>query len=80
MSERDARPPEGGSSISRVGSRGIVGREDPWFRERLESVWRRIDRGELVRFARDLVRTPSVFHPEDPEGNEACICTWQARE
>lgn len=78
MSEWDARPPEGGSSISRVGSRGIVGREDPGFRERLESVWRRIDRGELVRFARDLVRTPSVFHPEDPEGNEARVARYVA--
>ena len=68
--------------MSRVGSRGIVGRdvgrEDSRSRERLEAVWRRIDRGELVRFTRDLVRTPSVFHPEDPEGNEARVARYVA--
>jgi succinyl-diaminopimelate desuccinylase len=78
LSERDAKPPEGGSSISRVGSRGVVGQEDPGFRERLETVWRRIDRDELVRFVQDLVRTPSVFHPEDPEGNEAWVARYVA--
>lgn len=68
--------------MSRVGSRGIVGRdvgrEDSRSRERLEAVWRRVDRGELVRFTRDLVRTPSVFHPEDPEGNEARVARYVA--
>ena len=38
--------------------------------EYLEAVWRRIDRGELIRFTRDLVRIPSVFCPNDPEENE----------
>ncbi|HKH77802.1 MAG TPA: ArgE/DapE family deacylase, partial [Rubrobacteraceae bacterium] len=37
----------------------------------LEAVLHRIDRDELVRLTRDLVRIPSVYHPEDPEGNEA---------
>ncbi len=37
----------------------------------LEAVLRRIDRDELVRLTQDLVRIPSVYHPEDPEGNEA---------
>ena len=78
MSERDARPPEGGFSMSHVGSRGIVGREDSGSRGRLEAVWRRIDRGELIRFARDLVRIPSVFRPEDPDGNEARVARYVA--
>ena len=37
----------------------------------LEAVLHRIDRDELVRLTQDLVRIPSVYHPEDPEGNEA---------
>ena len=78
MSERDAEPPEGGFSIGHVGSRGIVGREDSGSRGRLEAVWRRIDRGELIRFARDLVRIPSVFRPEDPDGNEARVARYVA--
>jgi succinyl-diaminopimelate desuccinylase len=78
LSERDAEPPEGGFSIGHVGSRGIVGREDPGSRGRLEDVWRRIDRGELIRFARDLVRIPSVFRPEDPDGNEARVARYVA--
>ena len=78
MSERDAEPPEGGFSIGHVGSRGIVGREDSGSRGRLEAVWRRIDRGELIRFAQDLVRIPSVFRPEDPDGNEARVARYVA--
>ena len=78
MSERDAEPPEGGFSIGHVGSKGIVGREDSGSRGRLEDVWRRIDRGELIRFARDLVRIPSVFRPEDPDGNEARVARYVA--
>ena len=78
MSERDAEPPEGGFSKGHVGSRGIVGREDSGSRGRLEAVWRRIDRGELIRFARDLVRIPSVFRPEDPDGNEARVARYVA--
>ena len=78
MSERDAEPPEGGFSIGHVGSRGIVGREDSGSRGRLKDVWRRIDRGELIRFARDLVRIPSVFRPEDPDGNEARVARYVA--
>ncbi len=46
--------------MSHAGSKGIVGREYSGFRERLEAVWRRIDRDELVRFAQDLIRIPSV--------------------
>ncbi len=78
MSERDAEPLEGGFSIGHVGSKGIVGREDSGSRGRLEDVWRRIDRGELIRFARDLVRIPSVFRPEDPDGNEARVARYVA--
>jgi succinyl-diaminopimelate desuccinylase len=78
LSERDAEPLEGGFSIGHVGSKGIVGREDSGSRGRLEDVWRRIDRGELIRFARDLVRIPSVFRPEDPDGNEARVARYVA--
>ena len=55
-----------------------MGREDSGSRGRLEAVWRRIDRGELIRFARDLVRIPSVFRPEDPDGNEARVARYVA--
>jgi succinyl-diaminopimelate desuccinylase len=55
-----------------------VGREDSGSRGSLEAVWRRIDRGELIRFARDLVRIPSVFRPEDPDGNEARVARYVA--
>ncbi len=78
MSEPQAEPPEGGFSIGNVGSRGIVGRGDSGSRGCLEAVWRRIDRGELIRFARDLVRIPSVFRPEDPDGNEARVARYVA--
>ena len=78
MPKRDARPPEGNSSISYVGPKGVVGHEDSGFRERLEAVWRRIDRDDLVRFARDLIHIPSVFRPEDPDGNEARVAHYIA--
>ena len=38
--------------------------------ELLETVWDLIDPEKLVRLARDLVRIPSVYRPEDPSGNE----------
>ncbi|MBA3793453.1 MAG: M20 family peptidase, partial [Rubrobacter sp.] len=38
--------------------------------ELLEAVWGSIDREELVRLARDLVRIPSVYRPEESAGNE----------
>lgn len=38
--------------------------------ELLEAIWGSIDREELVRLARDLVRIPSVYRPEEPAGNE----------
>ena len=44
----------------------------------LEAVLRRIDRDELVRLTQDLVRIPSVYHPEDPEGNEARVAEFVA--
>ena len=36
-------------------------------RELLEAVWRRIDRDELARLTQELVRIPSVYHPEEAE-------------
>jgi succinyl-diaminopimelate desuccinylase len=40
------------------------------FQRVLEDVLGRIDRGELVRLTQELVRIPSVYRPEEPEGNE----------
>jgi len=41
------------------------------FRRVLGDVLSRIDREELVRLTQELVRVPSVYRPEDPDGNEA---------
>ena len=38
--------------------------------KRLQKVWNRIDRDELVRLTQKLVRIPSVYRPEEPVGNE----------
>jgi succinyl-diaminopimelate desuccinylase len=48
---------------------GVAHREE--FDRLLGAVLHRIDRDELVRLTQDLVRIPSVYHPQDPEGNEA---------
>jgi succinyl-diaminopimelate desuccinylase len=48
------------------------------FRELLEAVWHRIDREELVRLTRELVRIPSVYCPGDPEGNEERVARFLA--
>ena len=79
MSEQDAESPEDGSLAEREGSR-ITERAagDCEFLERLEAVWERVDRAELIRFTRDLVRIPSVFCPGTPEGNEARAAQYVA--
>jgi succinyl-diaminopimelate desuccinylase len=79
LSEQDAESPEEGSLAEREGSR-ITERAagDYEFLERLEAVWERIDRAELIRFTRDLVRIPSVFCPGTPEGNEARAAQYVA--
>ena len=43
------------------------------FQRLLEDVLNSIDREELVRLARELVRIPSVYRPEEPDGNEARV-------
>jgi succinyl-diaminopimelate desuccinylase len=43
---------------------------DPRFRDLLDAVLRRIDREELARLARELVRIPSVYRPDEAGGNE----------
>lgn len=48
------------------------------FQSLLEDVLNRIDREELVRLARELVRIPSVFRPEEPDGNEARVAGFVA--
>jgi succinyl-diaminopimelate desuccinylase len=51
---------------------------DTGFRELLEAVWRRIDREELARFTRELVRIPSVYRPEEAEGSEERVARFLA--
>jgi succinyl-diaminopimelate desuccinylase len=51
---------------------------DSAFRGLLEAVWRRIDREELARFAQELVRVPSVYRPEEAEGNEERVARFLA--
>jgi succinyl-diaminopimelate desuccinylase len=48
------------------------------FRGVLEDVLNKIDREELVHLARDLIRTPSVYRPEEPDGNEARVARFVA--
>ena len=48
------------------------------FQRVLEDVLGRIDRGELVRLTRELVRIPSVYRPEEPEGNENNVARFIA--
>ncbi len=48
---------------------------DSEFLERLETLWERIDREELVCFVRDLVCILSVFRPGNLEKNEALAGT-----
>jgi acetylornithine deacetylase/succinyl-diaminopimelate desuccinylase-like protein len=48
------------------------------FRELLETVWRRIDREELACLAQELVRIPSVYRPEEAEGNEERVARFLA--
>jgi succinyl-diaminopimelate desuccinylase len=48
------------------------------FRRVLEDVLNKVDREELVRLARELVRIPSVYRPEEPEGNEARVARFLA--
>ena len=52
--------------------------DDTGFRELLDAVLRRIDREELARFARELVRIPSVYRPEEAEGNEERVARFLA--
>jgi succinyl-diaminopimelate desuccinylase len=44
----------------------------------IEDVLNRIDREELVRLARELVRIPSVYRPEEENGNEVRVARFVA--
>ncbi|WP_411841521.1 M20 family metallopeptidase [Rubrobacter xylanophilus] len=44
----------------------------------LGEVLRRIDRGELIRLARELVRIPSVYRPGDPATGEGRVAAFLA--
>jgi succinyl-diaminopimelate desuccinylase len=48
------------------------------FRRALEDVLNKIDREELVRLTRELVRIPSVYRPEEADGNEARVARFVA--
>src|ERR671913_328150 len=48
------------------------------FQRMLEDVLNRIDREELVHLARELVRIPSVYRPEELDGNEARVARFVA--
>src|ERR687898_1645628 len=48
------------------------------FQRMLEDVLNRIDREELVHLARELVRIPSVYRPEELDGNEASVARFVA--
>jgi succinyl-diaminopimelate desuccinylase len=48
------------------------------FESVLDDVLGRIDRDELVRLTRDLVRIPSVYRAGDPEGNEDGVSRYVA--
>jgi succinyl-diaminopimelate desuccinylase len=48
------------------------------FQHALEDVLNKIDREELVRLTRDLIRIPSVYRPEEPDGNEAHVARFVA--
>jgi len=50
---------------------------DIWrFQERLDTVLRGIDREELTRLVQELVRIPSVYRPEEHNGNEARVARF----
>jgi succinyl-diaminopimelate desuccinylase len=79
LSEREARPPEDNFSVNQESSEVAEwAAGDCEFLERLEAVWEQIDREELIRFTQDLIRIPSVFCPNDPEGNEAGAAQYVA--
>jgi succinyl-diaminopimelate desuccinylase len=80
LSEQDAESPEDGYLAEQEGS-GIAEQVagDYEFLERLETVLERVDRDELIRFTRDLVRIPSVFCPGTCEGNEARVAQHVAQ-
>jgi succinyl-diaminopimelate desuccinylase len=44
----------------------------------LEDVLNEIDREELVRLAQDLIRIPSVYRPEQPDGSETRVARFVA--
>src|SRR5215204_711290 len=48
------------------------------FQRVLDDVLNEIDREALVRLTRELVRIPSVYRPEQPDGNEAHIARFVA--
>ena len=51
---------------------------DPEFEKLLETVLHQIDREELVSLVQELVRIPSVYRPEEPDGNEARVARFLA--
>jgi succinyl-diaminopimelate desuccinylase len=48
------------------------------FQRAFEDVLNKINHEELVRLARDLIRIPSVYRPEEADGNEARVAQFVA--
>jgi succinyl-diaminopimelate desuccinylase len=49
---------------------------DPEFEKLLQAVLRRIDHENLLRLVQELVRIPSVYRPEEADGNEARVARF----
>jgi succinyl-diaminopimelate desuccinylase len=49
---------------------------EPEFEELLQAVLQRIDRGDLADLVQELVRIPSVYRPEEADGNEARVAQF----
>ena len=79
MSKWDARSSEDDLSVSQGDLEGAEWpAEDSELLELLEAVWQRIDHEELIHLTQELVRIPSVFCPDDPQGNETQVAHYIA--
>jgi succinyl-diaminopimelate desuccinylase len=61
-----------------VGSKPAREQTDVELDQKLDAVLAGIDREELIQLARELVRIPSVYRPEEPDGNEASAARFVA--
>ncbi len=52
---------------------------EPEFLNMLQTVWKNIDKEELVALTRNLIRIPSVYRSNSPSGNEKLVAEYLAR-